>query len=264
MKSVITIKKFMRLFIITLFVFNYLSTTAQIIYTKEQIKNFSKVERESYEERLQSYRDSCKLVVDKRNEEIAEREAATWNAGKGTVYSQSQVDVDVDELRKSPCYGKLGYDPYDNNILEHYEQCEAAYYSNLRTTVIFPICAVLIVGLLLYLGYKKGLFKSIGGNIEQYKEQQQFNQVVAKIETSSVTKDDYAVKTEALKNLLDLKLISQSEFNQRSAVLIMELELAIRDNEESEHKKNVQQKLQEALDAGVISQEEYDMKSINN
>lgn len=198
--------------------------------------------------------------TDKEYADQAE-ENSVWARGSGSVYSPSQVDVDVDELRKSPCYGKLGYDPYDNNILEHYEQCEAEYYSNLRTTVIFPICAVLVVGLLLFLGYKKGLFKSIGGNIEQYKEQQQFNQVVAKIETSSVTKDDYAVKTEALKNLLDLKLISQSEFNQRSAVLIMELELAIRDNEESEHKKNVQQKLQEALDAGVISKEEFDAKS---
>lgn len=62
-------------------------------------------------------RESLKAGAEKTDMQFSKEleQTSAWNAGKGTVFSAKQANVDKFQTYGSKVYGKLGYDPYKNN-----------------------------------------------------------------------------------------------------------------------------------------------------
>ena len=82
-------------------------------------------------------------------------ESSAW-AKKAGERRQAAFEKNKNEQRfkESPCYEKIGYDPYNFNLEKAYNQCEKAYHERQQNMYISIVVVTIVAIVLVVLGYK--------------------------------------------------------------------------------------------------------------
>lgn len=86
---------------------------------------------------------------------LENEEASGW-AKKAGEKRQAAFEKNKNEQRfkESPCYEKIGYDPYNFNLDKAYSQCEKAYQEGQQNMYTSLVVVTIVAIVLVVLGYK--------------------------------------------------------------------------------------------------------------